>query len=314
MEKSSRLQASLMSEMNEKVLPNIRSMSPNSTPSTPTGSGPNSKESVNLLGANTNMTKLDDLINKRSSAGPTKSRKEREEEEKQILEAIGRKDYSQLNAVKATQYGILERLKELIDSGVADPNVPDEENVYLLHWAAINNRLDIAKYLLKIGAKVDPIGGELETTPLNWAARSGHVSMVVLLMQSGADPTSYDVEGFAAIHLATMFAHSNVVAYLIVKGIDPDMPDQNGVTALMHACQRVHSRDPAQLLITFNARLNLQDQKGNTPMHYCVAYNNLLVMEILMKKGASLDVKNLKVTIPLFFYLSGKFKNSYNTN
>ena len=55
------------------------------------------------------------------------------------------------------------------------------------------------------------------------------------------------------------------------------------------------SRDPAQLLITFNARINAQDNKGNTPLHYCIAYNNSTVMQVLLDKGASLDIKNLKV-------------------
>lgn len=157
-----------------------------------------------------------------------------------------------------------------------------------------------------MGAKVDPIGGELETTPLNWAARSGHVPMCVLLLQSGADPLQRDIEGFATLHLASMFGHSNVVAYLIVKGVDVDLPDRNGVTALMHACQRVQSRDPCQLLITFNARLNIQDSKGNTALHYCVAYNNITCLEILVERGASLDIKNQKVLSPKMnnlFYL-----------
>ena len=148
---------------------------------------------------------------------------------------------------------------------------------------------------VKVGAKVDAIGGELETTPLNWAARSGHVHMCVLLIQAGADPLQTDIEGFATIHLAAMFGHSNVVAYLLVKGADVDLPDRHGVTPLMHACQRVQSRDPAQLLVTFNARLNVQDSKGNTALHYCVAYNNLTCLEILVERGASVDIKNNKV-------------------
>jgi ankyrin repeat protein len=47
-------------------------------------------------------------------------------------------------------------------------------------------------------------------------------------------------------------------------------------------------------LITFNARLNAQDQNGNTALHYSVAFNNLKVLEILLLKGASVDVRNKK--------------------
>jgi hypothetical protein len=173
----------------------------------------------NLLNANINSSKLDDLINNNNNASAIK-KKNKEAEEALILDAISRKDYSQLNAVKATQYGVLDRLKELVESGQCDYNKPDNENVYLLHWAAINNRLDIAQYLISLRCDIDPIGGELESTPLNWAARSGHIQMVIFLMQNGANPTLYDLEGYSTIHLATMFGHSIVVAYLLAKGID----------------------------------------------------------------------------------------------
>ena len=41
----------------------------------------------------------------------------------------------------------------------------------MLHWAAINNRTEIVKYLIAKGANVDAIGGELASTPLHWATR-----------------------------------------------------------------------------------------------------------------------------------------------
>jgi ankyrin repeat protein len=188
-----------------------------------TNSSSNNKtdSASNLLNANLNASKLDELINsnKNSQSGQPKKVKDQDEENK-ILDAISKKDYSSLNAIKATQYGVLDRLKELVESGECDPHKPDSENVYLLHWAAINNRLEIAKYLISLGCEVDQVGGELESTPLNWAARSGHVMMAILLIQNGANPKLFDIEGFSTIHLATMFAHSNVVAYLLVQGVD----------------------------------------------------------------------------------------------
>lgn len=110
----------------------------------------NATAAGSFLGANMNMSKLDDLINKKQNT----TKKMKEEEEKRILEAIAKKDFAQLNAIKATQYGVIERLKELVESGQTDPNTPDSENVYLLHWASINNRLDIAKYLINRTSKL----------------------------------------------------------------------------------------------------------------------------------------------------------------
>lgn len=45
---------------------------------------------------------------------------------------------------KNLRYGIFERCKELVEAGY-DVRQPDKENVSLLHWAAINNRLDLVR-------------------------------------------------------------------------------------------------------------------------------------------------------------------------
>lgn len=40
-----------------------------------------------------------------------------------------------------------------------------------MHWAAINNRLEIMKYYILKGVAFDEPGGELQATPLHWATR-----------------------------------------------------------------------------------------------------------------------------------------------
>lgn len=115
------------------------------------------------------------------------------------------------------RYGIYERCRELVEAGY-DVRQPDKENVTLLHWAAINNRIDLVKYYISKGAIVDQLGGDLNSTPLHWATRQGHLSMVVQLMKYGADPSLIDGEGCSCIHLAAQFGHTSIVAYLIAKG------------------------------------------------------------------------------------------------
>ncbi|CAG2181580.1 unnamed protein product, partial [Oppiella nova] len=103
------------------------------------------------------------------------------------------RDVSDLDVVRATQYGAFERCKELIESGF-NVNQRDAENVTLLHWAAINNRRDLVKYYIGKGANVDAVGGDLQSTPLHWATRQGHLPMVILLMHHRADPAILDGE------------------------------------------------------------------------------------------------------------------------
>lgn len=208
-------------------------------------------------------------------------------------------DYSTWDIVKATQYGIFERCRDLVEAGF-DVRQPDKENVTLLHWAAINNRIDLVKYYISKGAIVDQLGGDLNSTPLHWATRQGHLSMVVQLMKYGADPSLIDGEGCSCVHLAAQFGHTSIVAYLIAKGQDVDMMDQNGMTPLMWAAYRTHSVDPTRLLLTFNVSVNLGDKyHKNTALHWAVLAGNTTVITLLLDANANVDAQNIKGETPL---------------
>ncbi|XP_052801934.1 palmitoyltransferase ZDHHC17-like [Mya arenaria] len=215
------------------------------------------------------------------------------------LQQPGEDHSMQYDIVKATQYGVFERVEELVEGGL-DVNTMDQENVSLMHWAAINNRINIVRYLISKGAVIDRFGGDLNSTPLHWATRQGHLPMVVLLMSYGADPSVRDGEGCSCIHLAAQFGHTSIVAYLIAKGQDVDMLDKNGMTALMWASYRVFGYDPARLLLTFGASVNKRDRVNeNTPLHWSNLTGNNVVGKMLLKAGADLDAINSKGESPL---------------
>lgn len=191
----------------------------------------------------------------------------------------------EFDAVKATQYGALERVRELVDSGAVDVNDPDEDGVSLLHWAAINNRREIATFLLERGADVRAVGGELKSSPVHWAVRQGHLPMVVLLVRHGADPTVLDAEGCNCLHLAAQLGHTAVAAYLVAKKCcDVDGPDANGMTALMWSAFRASSSvDPTRLLLTLGASGSAADPvRGNTPLHWAVLGRNSYALSLLL--------------------------------
>ncbi|XP_061855619.1 palmitoyltransferase ZDHHC13 isoform X2 [Colius striatus] len=208
-------------------------------------------------------------------------------------------DPSTCDIVKATQYGLVERCKELVEAGY-DVRQPDKENVTLLHWAAINNRQELVKYYISKGAIVDQLGGDLNSTPLHWAIRQGHLPMVMLLLKCGADPSLIDGEGFSSIHLAVLFQHMPIVAYLISKGQNVDTVDLNGQTPLMLAAQKALGPEPTRFLLKFNPSLNAVDNvQKNTALHWAVTSGNTSAVDLLLEAGASLDIKNGKGETPL---------------
>ncbi|KAM9410387.1 putative palmitoyltransferase ZDHHC13 [Pholidichthys leucotaenia] len=208
-------------------------------------------------------------------------------------------DSSSWDIVKATQFGILERCKELVEAGY-DVRQADKENVTLLHWAAINNRSELVKYYISKGAIVDQLGGDLNSTPLHWAIRQGHLPMVIQLMRYGADASIADGEGYRALHLAILFQHMAIAAYLMAKGQEVDGPDCNGQTPLMLAAQKIIGPEPTNFLIKNNASVNAVDKVNrNTPLHCAVLAGNVDAAHILLEAGASVDAENINGHTPI---------------
>uniref|UniRef100_A0A8C3B2V7 Palmitoyltransferase n=1 Tax=Cyclopterus lumpus TaxID=8103 RepID=A0A8C3B2V7_CYCLU len=185
------------------------------------------------------------------------------------------------------------RCKELVEAGY-DVRQPDKENVTLLHWAAINNRSELVKYYISKGSTVDQLGGDLNSTPLHWAIRQGHLSTVIQLMRCGADPAVADGEGYRALHLAILFQHMAIAAYLMAKEQEVDGPDCNGQTPLMLAAQKIIGPEPTNFLIKNNASVNAVDKVNrNTPLHFAVLAGNVDAAHILLEAGASVDAENI---------------------
>ncbi|MCO5589537.1 hypothetical protein L7F22_043505 [Adiantum nelumboides] len=71
-----------------------------------------------------------------------------------------------------------------------------------------------------------------------------------------------------------------------------DCPDELGRTALSLASMKGHE-DVVRLLLELGATLDLGDFEGNRPLHYASAYNQLIVVQLLIERGCSFATKNV---------------------
>ena len=83
-------------------------------------------------------------------------------------------------------------------------------------YAAGYGHVDIVKLLLDAGADVNE-RSRVSRTPLIWAAGSGQLNTVRLLLKNGADPDLVDSNGETAADLAAENGHDDVAHFLQAK-------------------------------------------------------------------------------------------------
>ncbi|MBV9082625.1 MAG: ankyrin repeat domain-containing protein [Acidobacteriaceae bacterium] len=102
----------------------------------------------------------------------------------------------------------------LLDAG-ARVDEMDGDGLTSLSWAAIANRIEMARLLIGRHADVNHVDKK-GMTPLLYAASIdfGDSAMVDLLLQSGADARARTPEGLTAVELAQKYKHTHLLASL----------------------------------------------------------------------------------------------------
>ena len=76
---------------------------------------------------------------------------------------------------------------------------------------------------------------DYERTPLHYAAKYGHIDVVQILLDVGADCNKSDELGYTPLHYAAKYGHINVVQILLDGGADFNKSDELGYTPLQMA-------------------------------------------------------------------------------
>lgn len=185
----------------------------------------------------------------------------------------------------ATFSGHLEIVKALIAYG-AHVNVPTDQGHTPLSLAVLSERreTDIAEFLIKNGADVDPLIERF--SPLTRAAQDDNFEHVQLFLKHKADVNG--ASGVPPLVVAAQNNHKSVVEILVKNkaNIDADTKPKK-LTALMQASQNGHI-DIVRLLLKSKANVNMTDSDGFSAVQKAQLNGHTEIVELL--KGAG-DVK-----------------------
>ncbi len=191
----------------------------------------------------------------------------------------------------AAKHGKTNVVKYLLQQG-ADPSIPDPANSLPLHHAADKGHLEIAKMLIEKKADSINVKGHQRATPLCVASRAGNLDMVQFLLNSGADATIHDGNGYLPLHWATQNKHLEIVKTLVDKNLNlVNAKGPGGNTALnISAIEGVVNI--AQYLLDHGADLNISNDAVSLPLHNASFGGHVKIVELLHKdKNFNINAK-----------------------
>ena len=142
----------------------------------------------------------------------------------------------------AATRGERDTVRTLLKQGV-DVNAAQGDGMTALHWAAMNEDVEMAEMLLYAGANVKAATRLGAYTPLFLASKTGNALMVEMLLKASADANSTTTMGTTPLMLAAVSGSPNAVRVLLDHGVEVNATEVKGRTALMFAA--VYNRSTA---------------------------------------------------------------------
>ncbi|TRM68445.1 hypothetical protein BD626DRAFT_481753 [Schizophyllum amplum] len=180
----------------------------------------------------------------------------------------------------AAIHGNASTCKLLLEAQVP-PDTLDLDNYSPLVYATLCGSVECVRLLLDVGhVSVNPMAGAGDLIPLSLACRSGHVDVVVLLLQRGALCLP-NTNGEYPMHLAAREGRVGVCE-LLLDSEGWDAPDKyHEWTPLFHAATRGHD-ECVRVLLDAGARVNVVDELRHLPVHYAAWFGHERGMQLLL--------------------------------
>lgn len=170
--------------------------------------------------------------------------------------------------------------------------------------ACINERVEVAQFLLQNGADADTRTPVLRDTAIYGAAQVGHVDLIRMLLLNGADIDVSNDQGSTPLHVATDRIHHDAVRYLLEANASVAVRNNDGETPLLRAA-RNGSLACASLLLAHGAPVTASCRHGRTALFLAASNGHVKIVQMLLDAGSQVDARSNVGNTPLTAAIMG---------
>ena len=164
--------------------------------------------------------------------------------------------------------------------------------------AAEEGHVEVVRMLLEAGADKDLEDIDSKTA-LIYASDKGHGQVVRLLLAAGARDLA-DGFGYTALFRASWGGHVEVVRLLLEAGANKDLTGDLGDTALSNASWFGHA-GVVRMLLEFGANKDLTDSHGYSALIRASEKGHVETVRLLLEAGAATDARHKDGKTALIF-------------
>src|SRR6266851_1615961 len=166
--------------------------------------------------------------------------------------------------------------------------IPSKPRGTPLHYAAPCGLPTVVKFLLiEHSQEIDALGFDEDSTALHLACRRGHVEVVCVLLDGGADAEALDKRKSTPLHVVSQGGHAELVRVLLDHGVDTKPKNDGDHTPVYLALMGGHVQ-VVKVFIEFGVDIGIDGMDEWTPLHQALFEGNIEVTRGLLERGADL--------------------------
>jgi ankyrin repeat protein len=207
---------------------------------------------------------------------------------------------------RAMENGDVQTLKTIVETQNPDRSARREsDRTTALHWAARTGNARAVEILVRAGWDVNAEsawGTPAHALFLAPKAQRCPEEALEILLSAGADWRAKTEQHGTLLHRAVFENCPATAKMLIERGADINAKATYLQQTPLHTALREAKGDRdamIRLLLDHKADVNALNARGDTPLHYAVAFGETAHVQMLVDAGAKLDVPNKENKTPL---------------